>query len=238
MSLSSSPIVEFTTPEVGEKREILMDDNEENMKRKLAKMNAPSPATKRCCKNDLKQCLRVGEMLVINRVEQHFLDKYNNGEKIRSRFTGNDFYDLSTHTPYRSLSKWVKKRLVDVGALGIKSNISGWDFVSVERDGKKQSLRMIVDNENEKIPSSQPISSTGDCFGMEEEDSIAKKMEDIRFLQKAQKSHNFVENDIERIKQDLQEAKNYASILEDRLKKIECVNRPSAQYTKKLRARK
>lgn len=107
---------------------------------------APSPSTKRCCKQDLKRCLKVGEILEVTRVEQHYLDAFNQGEKIRGRFTGNDIFDLTQNIPYRSLSKWVKKRLVDVGALGHKSNISGWDFVAVERDGRKQSLRMLVEN--------------------------------------------------------------------------------------------
>lgn len=108
--------------------------------------STPSPSTKRCCKKDLQRCVRVGEILEVTRVEQHYLDAFNQGEKISGRFTGSDIFDLTQNITYRSLSKWVKKRLVDVGALGHKSNISGWDFVAVERDGRKQSLRMLVEN--------------------------------------------------------------------------------------------
>lgn len=129
-------------------------------RREVARVAAPSPGTKRCCKKDLKRCLRVGEILEVTRVDQHYLDEYNNGEKIRARFTGQNFFDLSKNTKYRSLSQWVKKRLVDVGALGVNSNISGWDFVAVERDGRKQALRMLVDNDNDASSRSSG-SSTG-----------------------------------------------------------------------------
>lgn len=109
---------------------------------------APSPGTKHYCKRDLKRTLRVGEIVEVTRVDQHYLDAHNNGERIQSRFTGEDFYDLHTNMTYRSVSEWVKKRMVDVGALGHKSNISGYDYCAVERDGRKQALRMIVDSDD------------------------------------------------------------------------------------------
>lgn len=117
----------------------------------VARATSPSTSpsscgTKRCCKQDLKRCLRIGETVEIIRVEQHLLDRYNQGRKIRAQFTGNELYDLDQNRSYRSLSRWVKQRMVDVCALSPTSNISGWDFVSVIRDGTKSSLRVLIES--------------------------------------------------------------------------------------------
>ena len=136
-----------------------MDRDAENSskksRRQIARVAAPSPGTKRCCKKDLQRVLQIGEILELTRAEQHYLNEYNNGEKIRARFTGNGFYDLSKNMTYRSLSQWVKKRLVDVGALGVNSNISGWDFVAVKRGGKNVALRILIDSEEEEGSSNE-----------------------------------------------------------------------------------
>lgn len=109
-----------------------------------------SPPNKRACKRDLRQHLRVNELVFVPHVDQALLDKYNGGQPICARFTGDRFFDTYQQKHYRSLSSWVKQRLVDVRSLSPSSNISGWDRAAVRRDGRKVALRMLIDNESDE----------------------------------------------------------------------------------------
>ena len=107
---------------------------------------SPSPSlssTRRCCKADLTRNLAENELLELLRVDQCVLDEHNGGVPIRAHFANNQLIDVDTQKAYRSVSKWVKERLIDVGALSPKSNISGWDWVAVNRNGVLTSLRLL-----------------------------------------------------------------------------------------------
>lgn len=125
---------------------------------------SPSPpdasGNKRACKRDLRAHLRINETVYVPHVDQALLDKYNGGEPIAARFTGDRFFDLSQQRSYRSLSSWVKQRLVDVRSLSPSSNISGWDRAAVRRKGRKVALRMLIDDDGADDTIPQSVSSS------------------------------------------------------------------------------
>lgn len=116
----------------------------------------PSPNSKRCCKSDLKRCLRVGDWIENIRVNRKILEERNGNQKLLAQFDGENFIDYQTEEHYRSISDWVKRRMVDLGALSPKSNISGWDYAVVHREEANQkwtttTLRLLVEQTKQKM---------------------------------------------------------------------------------------
>lgn len=135
--------------------------------------SSPSPSpdalgNKRACKRDLRAHLRVNETVYVPHVDQALLDKYNGGEPISARFTGDRFFDLSQQRSYRSLSSWVKQRLVDVRSLSPSSNISGWDRAAVRRKGRKVALRMLIDDDGGDDKTTLPADEAASPFVLAE----------------------------------------------------------------------
>lgn len=115
-----------------------------------------SSKNKRCCKSDLQRCLRIGDWIEISRVSEDKLAEKNGGNRLLAQFDGQNFIDHQTETKYRSLSSWVKRRMVDLGLLSPSSNISGWDYVVMHReeaDGtvSTKSLRVLVEQTKQKM---------------------------------------------------------------------------------------
>lgn len=106
---------------------------------------------KRCCKSDLKRCLRVGDWIENIRVPRHILETRNGGKKLLAQFDGQNFIDYQTEKHYRSISDWIKQRMLDLGAISETSNISGWDYAVVHRDGRTTTLRLLVEETKQKM---------------------------------------------------------------------------------------
>jgi len=110
-----------------------------------------SSKTKRCCKRDLKLCLHVGDLIENIRVDPDTLREKNGNQRLLAEFDGENFIDCYTNESFRSISDWVKKRMVSMVIISPKSNISGWDYTVVHRDGTKVALRLLVENTKKKM---------------------------------------------------------------------------------------
>lgn len=120
-------------------------DDESNDDEELA-----TPSSKRCCKSDLKKCLRAGDIIENNRVPEHILKTYNDGKRLLAVFDGQNFVDLQTEKSYRSVTNWVKDRMLSLNKISTTSNISGWDYAIVHRDGYTTTLRLLVEETKQK----------------------------------------------------------------------------------------
>ena len=148
------------TPQIKQK------DNEENKKRKRILSSTgemeekdqksddedelATSSSKRCCKSDLKKCLRAGDIIENNRVPEHILKANNDGKKLLAMFDGQNFIDLQTEKSYRSVTNWVKDRMLSLGKISTTSNISGWDYAIVHRDNRTTTLRLLVEETKQK----------------------------------------------------------------------------------------
>lgn len=115
------------------------------------KDSATPPSAKRCCKSDLKRCLRVGDWIENIRIPRRILEEKNGGKKLLAQFDGQNFVDYQTEKEYRSISDWIKQRMLDLGAISESSNISGWDYAVVHRDGRTTTLRLLVEETKQKM---------------------------------------------------------------------------------------
>ena len=110
---------------------------------------------KRCCKSDLKRCLRIGDILENDRVDEGILRERNNGNKLLARFDGESFIDCDNGRKYNSLTSWVKDRMIELGVLSANSNISGWNYAVVKRteNGYEQTIavRQLVEETKKKM---------------------------------------------------------------------------------------
>ncbi len=109
-----------------------------------------TPSSKRCCKSDLKRCLRAGDLIENSRVPEHILKQRNGGKKLLAQFDGQNFIDMQTEKSYRSITNWIKERMMDMGKISTTSNISGWDYAIVHRDGRTTTLRLLVEETKQK----------------------------------------------------------------------------------------
>lgn len=109
-----------------------------------------SSSSKRCCKSDLKRCLRAGDIIENSRVPENILKAHNGGKKLLAQFDGQNFIDLQTEKSYRSVTNWVKDRMMELGKLSKSSNISGWDYAIVHREGRTTTLRLLVEETKQK----------------------------------------------------------------------------------------
>ena len=109
-----------------------------------------TPSSKRCCKSDLKRCLRAGDLIENSRVPEHILKARNGGKKLLAQFDGQNFIDMQTEKSYRSITNWVKDRMLDLGKISTTSNISGWDYAIVHREGRTTTLRLLVEETKQK----------------------------------------------------------------------------------------
>ena len=99
---------------------------------------------KRFCKSDLQLCLRSTDIIENEHVSRQVLDEKNLGQPLTARFDGKKFIDNTTGQEYRSISSWVKRRMVDLGVLKASSNISGWNYAVVHRDGQVTTPRALA----------------------------------------------------------------------------------------------
>lgn len=134
------------TPTSGLTATQVNDDDEDD----AADASTPTSG-KRCCKSDLKRCLRVGDWIENIRIPQHILKARNDGKKLLAQFDGQNFIDYQTEKKYRSISDWIKQRMIDLNAISETSNISGWDYAVVHREGRTTTLRLLVEETKQKM---------------------------------------------------------------------------------------